>query len=524
MLELLFREAGKERVVALRDGVVTLGSDASCDVVLAAEGVGPLHARVSTAGEASRLTDLGSGTGTEVNGASVRVALLKHGDVLRLGRLPLQVRRALHDSIVLGVDQPSAVGGDAIIRRVDDMQRSLERHASDTAGELGEVTRANRILRSLSELGRALITAEPDDVPHRVMNAIFEHTSADRGFLMLLDAQGTLQAHVVRHRDPSDDQRITISRTIAERVMRDRVAILSSDAQADARFIGGKSIDEFHIRSLMCAPLWKGDEVIGIVHVDSPVRVNSFDEGHLELLSALAGYAAVAIEQSRLAARVREERSARERLEHYLSPAVATRILSEGETVAQEVEATIVFADIVGFSRLAERMEPAAVADLLNDYLARLADAILEHDGTVDKFIGDCIMGVFGAPFRQDDHAVRAIHVALEMRRLVARLNETRGAQPIAIRIGINSGRVLTGPIGSAKRREITVIGDAVNIAARIGSTVARAGSIVVGERTAELVRDAFELRDLGAVALRGRDEKVRFYEVAGVRPVPPAT
>jgi adenylate cyclase len=275
---------------------------------------------------------------------------------------------------------------------------------------------------------------------------------------------------------------------------------------------------------MMCAPLWKGDEVIGIVHVDSPVRVNSFDEGDLELLSALAGYAAVAIEQSRLAAKVREERSARERLEHYLSPAVATRILSEGETVAQEVEATIVFADIVGFSRLAERMEPAAVADLLNDYLARLADAILEHDGTVDKFIGDCIMGVFGAPFRQDDHAVRAINVALEMRRLVARLNETRGAQPIAIRIGINSGRVLTGPIGSAKRREITVIGDAVNIAARIGSTVARAGSIVVGERTAELVRDAFELRDLGAVALRGRDEKVRFYEVAGVRPVPPGT
>jgi adenylate cyclase len=130
-------------------------------------------------------------------------------------------------------------------------------------------------------------------------------------------------------------------------------------------------------------------------------------------------------------------------------------------------------------------------------------------------------MAVFGAPYRQEDHATRAIHVALEMRRIVARLNEMRGAHPIEIRIGINSGRVLTGPIGSVKRREITVVGDAVNIAARIASTVARAGSIVVGERTFELARDVFELSDLGPVALRGREEKVRFYEVVAVRPGP---
>jgi GAF domain-containing protein len=137
------------------------------------------------------------------------------------------------------------------------MQRSLEQRASDTAGGAIDVTRANRILRSLTGLARALITTEPADVPDRVMSTIFEHTSADRGFLMLRDDQGTLQAHVVKHRDPSDDQRIAVSRTITERVMRDRVAILSSDAQADVRFAGGKSIDEFNIRSMMCAPSGK---------------------------------------------------------------------------------------------------------------------------------------------------------------------------------------------------------------------------------------------------------------------------
>src|SRR5438046_658790 len=112
----------------------------------------------------------------------------------------------------------------------------------------------------------------------------------------------------------------------------------------------------------MCAPLWKGDAVIGIIHVDTPVQVNSFTKADLELLSALANYAAVAIEQARLNQKIRDERFARERLEKYFSPSVVARILSEGEKEAQELEATILFADIVGFTRLAERMTPPAVA------------------------------------------------------------------------------------------------------------------------------------------------------------------
>jgi adenylate cyclase len=347
------------------------------------------------------------------------------------------------------------------------------------------------------------------------MDAVFDHIPADRGFLMLLDEDGSLKPRVVKNRHGGDEGKITISKTIADRVVNDRVAILTSDAQVDPRFSTGESIRFHGIRSAMCAPLWKGDEVIGIMHVDSPIQANTFNEADLDLLSALANYAAVAIERANLNKKIQKERVARERFEKYFSPSVITRIMSEGEMEVQELEATVIFADIVGFTPRAEKMDPPSIAQLLNEYFSRMADVILEYDGTLDKFIGDCIMAVFGAPYPQEDHAARAVKVALEMRRRLNELNQERSAEaPIQMRTGINSGRVVAGPIGSLKRKEITVLGDTVNIASRIESTVAKAGQIVIGERTSDLVENLFEVNDLGTVALRGKEKSVRVFEV----------
>src|SRR3989449_4892034 len=264
------------------------------------------------------------------------------------------------------------------------------------------------------------------------MDAVFEHIRADRGFIRRGEAGGSLEPCVVKYRNPAEEARITISKTMADRVVHDRVAILTSDAQIDPRFSTRDSIRVHRIRSAMCAPLWKGDAVIGIIHVDTPVQVNSFTKADLELLSALANYAAVAIEQARLNQKIRDERFARERLEKYFSPSVVARILSEGEKEAQELEATILFADIVGFTRLAERMTPPAVAELLNDCLSFMAEAVFEQEGTVDKFVGDCIMAGFGAPYTQAGHAGRGRRGALEIRGRLAEVNEGRGPRPPA--------------------------------------------------------------------------------------------
>jgi len=531
MFELAFLEDGSEHIVPIRPEGVVLGRSPECDVVIKDFGVSRRHAEVLIDGEDCRLVDLKSKNGTQVNGVRVLEVILNDGDQILLGKFLLQFRKTLEEQVVLDEEKPMLEEAGTVIRSVGELSKYFleEKQPTETKQRRPvaapgkapepplvetELAKINRVLRSLSELAKALISAQPEEVPARVMGAVFEHIPADRGFLMLLDEEGNLKPRVVHHRH-GDDEKITISKTIADRVVQDRVAILTSDAQVDPRFATGDSIRFHGIRSAMCAPLWKGDEVIGIIHVDSPMQTKTFTPDDLELLSALSNYAAVAIQQASLNKKIQQEKVARERLEKYFSPSIATRILSEGEKEAQELEASVLFADIVGFTRIAERMDAPSVARLLNEYFSRMSEPIFDADGTLDKFIGDCIMAVFGAPYAQADHAVRAVRVALEMRQRLNELNAERGGPAsISMRMGINSGPVVSGPIGSVKRKEITVLGDTVNIASRIESMVAESGQIVIGERTYELVKDQIEVRDLGTVALKGRKESVRVYEV----------
>jgi adenylate cyclase len=277
----------------------------------------------------------------------------------------------------------------------------------------------------------------------------------------------------------------------------------------------------------MCAPLWNKDKVIGIIHVDSPMLTNCFTVNDLDLLTALANYAAVAVERARLNQKIVAEEKKRERLGRFLSPNVASRILAAtdhgGELGAPEVrEVTILFADISGFTAMSETMSPSTVALLLNDYLSRMTDVIFKYEGTLDKYIGDAIMAIFGAPIDMPDHAARAIRAALEMQERLAEWNSERkeGHPALSIRIGINSGNAVAGEIGSVKKKEYTVLGDTVNTASRLESSVAKPGSVVIGANTLKLVEGLFETRPLGSFKVKGKALEVPAYEVLSVRNV----
>jgi adenylate cyclase len=293
----------------------------------------------------------------------------------------------------------------------------------------------------------------------------------------------------------------------------------------DPRFGAGDSIRFHGIRSAMCAPLWNKDEVIGIIHVDSPMLTNCFTVNDLDLLTALANYAAVAVERARLNQKIVAEERKRERLGRFLSPQVTNRILAASDTHggaelgAPEVrEVTVLFADIVGFTSMSEKMSPSAVSLLLNDYLSRMTEVIFRHEGTLDKYIGDAIMAVFGAPIDMPDHAQRAIRTALEMQERLAEWNAERREGPaLRIRIGINSGKAVAGEIGSVNKKEYTVLGDTVNTASRLESSVARPGTVVIGENTRESVGARFDCRPLGTFSLKGKEREVLAFEVVGM-------
>ena len=538
MYRLIYQDGDSPRTYPFDSGEVVIGRAPDCQIVLRDVGISRNHAKLVVGEDGTvRIVDLKSKNGTQVNGVPVVEAPLKDGDRVLLGKFELLFSKALETKVVLDDEKPLSEEAGTIIRPVGELSRLLTElpplvvpadEKKPEAADLREIEKSNRILKVLTKVAETLIAVRPvEDVLHQVMDIVFEHMPADRGFLMLNDESpdGRLVPMVVRYRSPGGSEgRITVSKTIADRVVHDRVSILTSDAMVDPRFGAGDSIRFHGIRSAMCAPLWNKDEVIGIIHVDSPMLTNCFTVNDLDLLTALANYAAVAIERARLNQKIIAEERKRERLGRFLSPQVTNRILAAadthggGELGAPEVrEVTVLFADIVGFTTMSEKMSPSAVSLLLNDYLSRMTEVIFRHEGMLDKYIGDAIMAVFGAPLDMPDHAQRAIRTALEMQERLAEWNAERHEGPeLRIRIGINSGKAVAGEIGSINKKEYTVLGDTVNTASRLESSVARPGTVVIGPNTREAAGAVFECRPLGAFTLKGKEREVQAYEVIG--------
>jgi adenylate cyclase len=535
MYRLTYQDGETPQSYSFSTGEVVIGRSPECQVVLKDFGISRNHAKLVVADDGVRIVDLKSKNGTQVNGVPVVEAHLKDGDRILLGKFAMAFGKNLESKIEVEEREKVLEEGGTIIRSVGELSRLLapEQVAPQRAAEqakkpadVQEIERSNRILKVLTEFSKALISVSAlEDVLAQVVDIVFDHIPADRGFLMLIDENsGRLQPMVVKHREPGQEQgKITISKTIVERVIKDRVSILSNDAQYDSRFGAQDSIRIGSIRSAMCAPLWNKEQVVGIVHVDSNMLTNLFTANDLDLLGALANYAAVAVERARLTQKVVAEEKKRERLGRFLSPQVTNRILATSESqsiglgIPEVREVTILFSDLVGFTSMSERMSPAAVALLLNEYLGRMTDIIFKFEGTLDKYIGDAIMAVFGAPLDMPDHPAQAIRAALEMRERLEEFNAERREGPVLrMRIGINTGKVVVGEIGSINKKEFTVLGDAVNTASRLESSVAKPMMIVIGPTTYEAVRGEFECNSLGVVALKGKEKQVEAYEVVG--------
>jgi adenylate cyclase len=262
---------------------------------------------------------------------------------------------------------------------------------------------------------------------------------------------------------------------------------------------------------------------IGLILLDSPGR-DKFTEHDRDIVAAVATQSAVAIERASLTEELRQQATVRQNLERFLSPNVASalaRYVSQHGKLweAQEQDVSVLFADITGFTTLSENMLPHEVQDLLNEYLHEMTDVIFKYNGTVDKYIGDGIMAIFGAPRLPDEspndhHAHDAVSAGLEMqvvqKRLVDKLDSHKAFR---IRIGINSGKAYTGFFGTRHRLEYTAIGDTVNTASRLES-VAKPGTVCIGEETRTSIDDSFVVKEIGELELKGKKIRVKAYEV----------
>ena len=262
--------------------------------------------------------------------------------------------------------------------------------------------------------------------------------------------------------------------------------------------------------------------MVGFIYVDQQDELHEFTGAQLQTLSTLAILSAVAVERAALRDDIWHEQEMRSRLARYSSPAVVERIIhdpgvAERDMSAEECEVTVLFADITKFTSLAERLSPREVVEVLNQIFERLTDEVFASEGTLDKFRGDGMMAFFGAPLAMADHALRAVACALRMQQRLAEFNsESSSTRAFEMRIGVNSGPVIVGDIGSPQRKDYTVIGDVVNTASRLESSIAEPGEVVIGHATYQHVHTQFECEALPEVFVKGKEQRVRPYRALG--------
>jgi adenylate cyclase len=364
-----------------------------------------------------------------------------------------------------------------------------------------------------------------------LMDLALRILQARRGFIMLFDEQaGALKVKVARNMGGELGRQKTtgISKTIAMQTYTTGKVVSTDDAMQDDRFKTQESVISYAIGSVICVPLIaKEHGNIGVIYLDNPVAHKQFGEADIEFMKSFAPQAAIAIENAKLYEKIKEEEKKRERLQRFFSPTVVDKIMSEEGAIALGGEtriATVVFCDIRGYTSLTEKIDSRIAVQILNDFLSSMTEEVFIHEGTLDKYIGDCVMAIFGAPVAHEDDALRAVKAGLGMKKRVQKLKDQwrrelkmEEVESFEIGIGIHTGEVIAGNVGNLNRMEYTVVSTGVNLASRL-ENAAEPGQILISKDTYQHIKDFVKAKRLAPVQLKNISRPVEIYEVVALK------
>lgn len=541
---------------------ITIGRANENDIVLNDRRVSRKHAFVSPEGAGFRVVDgyieggqlFRSVNHVFVNGAVIQEHILKDTDVILVGESSLEFKLVAESmatppqpfpqtrkTVDLSEEKPKTVNFDdaplghtQVQISVNDLMGQKTNTSAETKhvspDEIKDLRRKAKILELLFEMSKTLGTVfELDEIFEKATDLIFRGTPADRVVALLAEeesdgqlVENSLYQVGSKMRDASFEkltERLAVSRTITQRVMRDRVAILSQDAKTDEQFQGAESIVSQGVRSTICAPLITQSNVHGVLYADRLDPFAAFSHDHLELISAVAAQTAVTVETVKAHKRLAREEVARANYSRFMPEYVVQQLLENPDSfrlggVNQTI--TVLFADIRGFTSMSENENPENVVGLLNHYFTAMTEVIFDHGGTLDKYIGDGLMALFGAPTASPDDAKNALNAAVAMqKRLLALKSEPEdlGFQDISIGIGLHTGVATIGYIGSERRSEYTAIGDTVNLASRLESNTT-GGQILISDATASAAGAIFPMTKKEPLTVKNRKQPVDLFEV----------
>jgi adenylate cyclase len=518
-----------ERVHEIGVGSKTIGRGRESDIRVPNKSLSRQHARivVDTSGTIT-IADTGSKNGTFIDGQRVEgPRALSDGQQFCCGDV----------LFLLSTSEYSVPAPETMVREISaesshvlshDLLDEARKRKQSGFGRPKLPKSAEGRLQVLLDVARLLSSPESIDKQLvKILDLVFSILDVDRVAILMIDeSTGDFGPPVVESRRSEllSGAAQAYSKHILNYVRERSVAALFSDASIDPRLENADSIHMTSVRSSMCAPLRSQERVMGVLYVDNLTIPAVFSGEDLELLSAFAAQAAIAIENSRLYQRLQQEAVARNNLLRFFPPTTIAQLMETPSLTAQaiETEVTALFCDISGFTSMAASMHPRDVVALLNRYFPIVTEIVFQHEGTLEKYIGDALLAVWGAPFRRVDDARRAVHAAVQMQQAIAALSDellssrhSAADLPLHIHIGLNTGPVAAGNVGSQHYLQYATIGDATNLASRI-CNVAKAGEIALGVPTLERLGGRIDWPIEGPEfhAVKGRDEPLPVYKL----------
>lgn len=502
----------------------TIGRHSSNSLQIRDRIVSKLHCKITRGADGKYLLrDLNSLNGTYVNDEKITERTLNPGDIISLGKTTLrfelaapQMDRQVKNVMVKPIELQSEV------KSCLDVKNYFP-HVSEISSI--EALKADyeklRVAQALSQ--KLFVNTDLDQLLQQIVDETFAIIPAERAVILLYDGQKDDFVPRFVRQSYEEEEEIHISSSILEEVKTKKQAVLCSDAMLDERFRESESIIMQGIRSTMCVPLLYQHQLLGAMHMDSKITSGAFTEKDLILFSGIATQAAIAIQNYHYAKKIQTEAETRAQLQRLLSPNLVEQIVSGSlvlDKAGAHVNVTMLFADIRGFTAMSERHPPEDMVSTLNAYFEVMVDVLFQHGGTLDKYVGDEIIGLFGAPVPMPDAPVRAVACAVDMLEALEQFNNERIAnelEPIQVGIGVNTGSVIAGAIGSSQTLQYTVIGDAVNVASRL-CDLANPNEILISQSTLDYCSDRVSVQARESVRVKGKLAPIPIYAVHRMR------
>lgn len=553
----------------LPEGVTHMGRADENDIVLSGDLVSRKHARITVRGDVLTVEDLGSRNGSKLNGQPLegsRQAMA--GDVLQVGentlaiRQPSTVENAATDMIDLGaggavkrfgrgIDIASAVilskdVRDSVVMKVldniapfnpsllpfsesGDLGMGVERNQTaklEVPAEGAESTPRTGVpiafhsLLLLYRVAEKLSSATNlQSFLEEVTDRVMERVGATTAVVLTRHPSGVMVPAAVRHGGKLQRGEVPVSDAIVDAALEKGQAIAVANVRDDRRFAERESVVLYGVDQVLCIPIGRAAPFEGVLYLNRVGVSEEPVEDLLDLCNAVAQLIEAGLQRWNRPASPAEERLMLA-LERFHAPAIVERRVAELKkkggkpTHLEEKLVTVLFADLGGFTAVSQKLEPQKTLELLNEFYERSTRILFSFEGTVDKFMGDSVMALFGAPYSKGDDALRAVRAALALKAEWAKFMTKRPQRErCELKVGVNTGKVLAGTVGGDLRLDYTAIGEPVNLASWLCQS-ASAQQVLITGKTLAAIGARFDVTPLGERALQGSKSRTAVFEV----------